>query len=86
LAGKFALRSLSQTLAREYGPAGIHVAHVIVDGMIDTARVASIVGDDTGDDSRLNPDAIAETYWHLHSQHRSCWSQELDLRPYKEKF
>ena len=79
---KFALRALAQSMARELGPRGIHVAHVIIDGQIgggddDAARAP---------DSRLAPDAIAEAYFNLHSQHRSTWSQEIDLRPSVERF
>jgi NAD(P)-dependent dehydrogenase (short-subunit alcohol dehydrogenase family) len=73
--GKFGLRALSQSMARELGPKGIHVAHVIIDG-----------GIDPGSDATLDPDAIAETYHHLHAQHRSAWTQEIDLRPSLESF
>ncbi len=75
-AGKFALRAVSQSMARELGPQGIHVAHVVIDGGIGI----------NDEDSRLRPDAIAETYWHLHSQHRSVWAQEIDVRPWVERF
>lgn len=75
LAGpKFALRALSQSVAREFGPKGIHAAHIIVDGMIGEA------------DGRMNPDDIADTYFHVHSQPKSVWTQELDVRPSTEKF
>jgi NAD(P)-dependent dehydrogenase (short-subunit alcohol dehydrogenase family) len=74
--GKFALRALAQSLARELGPRGIHVGHVVIDGMI--GRVA--------DDRRLDPAAIAESYFALHAQPRSAWTFELDLRPWTEKF
>lgn len=84
-AGKFALRSLSQTLARELQPCGIHVAHIIIDGVIDTPRTKQWAVSDKPD-SKLNPDAIADEYWKLYTQHRSAWSQEVDLRPYTEKF
>ncbi|WNG48635.1 SDR family NAD(P)-dependent oxidoreductase [Archangium minus] len=73
--GKFGLRALAQSLAREMGPRGIHVAHVIIDGTI--GHEASTM---------LSPDAIAETYWQLHRQEPSAWTQELDLRPATEKF
>jgi NAD(P)-dependent dehydrogenase (short-subunit alcohol dehydrogenase family) len=83
--GKFGLRALGQSLAREFGPRGIHVAHVIIDGQIDTPRVRSMVpGRDAS--TLLSPEAIAETYWQLHQQHPSAWTQELDLRPAPEKF
>jgi NAD(P)-dependent dehydrogenase (short-subunit alcohol dehydrogenase family) len=83
--GKFGLRALAQSVAREFGPRGIHAAHVIIDGQIDTARVRSMMpGRDAA--SMLAPDAIAESYWQLHVQHPSAWTQELDLRPASEKF
>lgn len=83
--GKFGLRALAQSLAREFGPRGIHVAHVVIDGQIDTARVRGMMpGRDAS--TMLSPDAIAESYWHLHQQHPSAWTQELDLRPAPEKF
>jgi NAD(P)-dependent dehydrogenase (short-subunit alcohol dehydrogenase family) len=83
--GKFGLRALAQSMARELGPRGIHVAHVVIDGQIDTARVRSMM---PGRDAltMLAPDAIAETYWQLHQQHPTAWTQELDLRPAPEKF
>ena len=83
-ASKFALRGLAQSLAREYGPQGIHVAHVVVDGIIDTARTRAGMGADP--ETSLDPEAIAETYLHLIRQHRSAWTHELDLRPDTEKF
>jgi NAD(P)-dependent dehydrogenase (short-subunit alcohol dehydrogenase family) len=83
--GKFGLRALAQSMAREVGPKGIHVAHVVIDGQIDTPRVrARLTGRDPS--TFLNPTAIAETYWSLHSQDASAWSQEIDLRPSVEKF
>ena len=87
--GKFALRGLAQSLAREFGPQGIHVAHVIVDGVIDGDRIrANVPGVESrfGEDGMLHPDAIAPTYLMLHRQHRSAWTHELDLRPWSEKF
>jgi NAD(P)-dependent dehydrogenase (short-subunit alcohol dehydrogenase family) len=82
---KFALRGLAQSLARDLGPKGIHVAWINVDGVIDIPgrreRFAQLKDEDL-----LKPDAIAETYWHLVHQDRSAWSQELELRPFKEKF
>jgi len=88
-AAKAGLRMISQSMAREYGPAGIHVAHVVVDGGIDGDKLrsrgaAGLRGRD--DDGLLNIDAIAENYWHIHRQPRSAWTQELDLRPFKETF
>ena len=82
---KFALRAMAQSLARELGPRNIHVAHVIIDGQILSERYAHLAGE-RGPDGLLDPAAIAETYWHLHTQHRSAWTQELDLRPWSEKF
>jgi len=82
---KFALRGLAQSLARDLGPKGIHVAWINVDGVIDIPgrreRFAQLKDEDL-----LKPEAIAETYWHLAHQDRSAWSQELELRPFKEKF
>jgi len=86
---KSASRSLAQSAAREYGPQGIHAAHVIIDGGIDGDRVRSGAPDRVaaaGGDGLLQPDAITETYWHLHQQPRCAWTHELDLRPFKEKF
>jgi NAD(P)-dependent dehydrogenase (short-subunit alcohol dehydrogenase family) len=88
-AAKAGLRSLAQSIAREYGPRGIHVAHVVIDGGIDGERLRTAAPEfaaQTGADGLLAPDAIAETYWQLHRQHRSAWTHELDLRPYKEAF
>jgi NAD(P)-dependent dehydrogenase (short-subunit alcohol dehydrogenase family) len=83
--GKFGLRALAQSMARELGPRGIHVAHVVLDGLIDTPRVRANVG---GRDPQtfLDPVAIAETYWSLYAQDARAWSQEVDLRPSVEKF
>lgn len=83
--GKFGLRALSQSMARELGPQGIHVAHVIVDGKIDTPAVRA-QQPDKAPDSRLSPAAIASTYLMLHRQDRSAWTQEMDLRPALEPF
>ena len=83
--GKFGLRALAQSMARELGPKGIHVAHVVIDGGIDTPRVRTMLA---GRDPQtlLAPMAIAESYWNLHAQDASAWSQEIDLRPSVEKF
>ena len=86
---KAGLRMLSQSLAREYGPKGVHVAHFIIDGVIDGDMVRGRFGeylDALGEDGGLSPDAIAESFWNVHTQHRSAWTQELDLRPYKENW
>lgn len=84
--GKFGLRALAQSMAREFGPRGIHVAHVVIDGQIDTPRVREMSGGDREAHTMLSPDAIAETYWQLHQQHRTAWTLELDLRPAVESF
>jgi len=86
---KAALRNLAQSLAREFGPQGIHVGHVVIDGGIEGERLLSRVPqlkDQRGPDGLLNIDAIAEAYWVLHHQHRSAWTLELDLRPWAEAF
>jgi NAD(P)-dependent dehydrogenase (short-subunit alcohol dehydrogenase family) len=83
--GKFGLRALAQSVAREFGPQGIHVSHVIVDGQIHTPRVREM-SPDREEDTMLAPEAIAETYWQLHAQDRTAWTLELDLRPAVESF
>jgi NAD(P)-dependent dehydrogenase (short-subunit alcohol dehydrogenase family) len=82
---KFGLRALAQATARELGPEGIHVAHVIIDGQIHSERYAHLAAE-RGADALLEPDAIAEMYYQLHAQPRSAWTLELDLRPWSEKF
>ncbi|KAJ9197396.1 hypothetical protein DTO164E3_5829 [Paecilomyces variotii] len=82
--GKFALRALSQSLAREFGPQGVHVSHVIVDGVIDIPRTKSWKFDHP--DAKISPDAIADSYWFLHTQPRTTFAFEVDLRPYVEKW
>ncbi|MBM3568407.1 MAG: SDR family NAD(P)-dependent oxidoreductase [Alphaproteobacteria bacterium] len=87
--GKFALRALAQSMARELGPKGIHVGHVVIDGVIDTPRTRERFGDafkTQTPDAQLKVDDIAEAYWQLHVQKRSAWTLELDLRPWVEKF
>jgi NAD(P)-dependent dehydrogenase (short-subunit alcohol dehydrogenase family) len=83
--GKFGLRALAQSMARELGPKGIHVAHVVIDGGIDTPRVRTMLAN-RDPQTFLAPNAIAENYWNLHAQDPSTWSQEIDLRPSVEKF
>ncbi|GGY41725.1 SDR family oxidoreductase [Parvularcula lutaonensis] len=86
---KHALRALAQSMARELGPEGIHVAHVIVDGMIDSRFIRENVPDADerrADDRLLNPDHIARNYVMLHKQPRDSWTHELDLRPWKENW
>jgi NAD(P)-dependent dehydrogenase (short-subunit alcohol dehydrogenase family) len=88
-AAKAGLRSVSQTFAREFGPRGVHVAHVVIDGGIDGERLRSRAPErvaKAGPDGLLQPDAIAEVYYQLHLQQRSAWALELDLRPFKEPF
>lgn len=84
---KHALRALAQSLARELGPQGIHVAHVVIDGAIDTAFIAERFPERYALKTRagiLNPESIAEAYWQLHCQPRDAWTHELDLRPWIE--
>jgi NAD(P)-dependent dehydrogenase (short-subunit alcohol dehydrogenase family) len=83
--GKFALRGLTQSLARELGPKGIHVAHFVIDGGI-LRKGADPRAAARGEDGMLDPDAIAQTYLDVHRQHRSAWSFEVDLRPWGERF
>ena len=88
-AAKAGLRMISQSMAREFGPLGIHVAHVVIDGGINGDRLRSRrpeIVSERGEDGLLGIDAIAETFWHLYRQPRSAWTQEIDLRPYKENF
>lgn len=82
---KFAVRGLAWALAREVGPKGIHVAHIIVDGIIDTPDVRARYQLED-DEPTLNPDEIADTYWSLVQQPRSAWTFELDVRPHNEEF
>ena len=81
---KFALRGLAQSLAREFGPNGIHVAHVILDGLIDEPQTDRRFG--PARSTRMNPDSVAAAYLGLASQHPSAWTQETDLRPFAERF
>jgi len=82
---KFAMRGLAQSLARDLGPKGIHVAWINVDGSIDIPGARGLKPG-LKDDDFLKPEAIAETYWHLAHQDPSAWTLDLDLRPFKEKF
>ena len=81
--GKFALRGMAQSLAREFAPQGIHIAHFVIDGGI---RNAARVEPADRPDSMLDPDAIALSYWNVLQQPRSAWSSELEIRPWVEKF
>ena len=86
---KAALRALAQSLARELGPRGVHVAHVVIDGAIDTAFIRDNFPERYAlkeQEGILNPDHIADSYWMLHTQPRDAWTHELDLRPWMEKF
>jgi len=86
---KFALRALAQSMARELGPKGIHVAHPIIDGAIDTAFIRETFPEMyklKEQDGILNPEHIAESYWQIHNQPRDCWVHEMDLRPWMESF
>jgi len=82
--GKFALRGLAQSLARELQPQNIHVGHIVIDGGI--GRAGDPRANERGPDGLLDPDAIAETYLQLHRQHRSAWAWEIELRPWIETF
>ena len=84
---KHALRALAQSMARELGPQGVHVAHIVIDGAIDTPFIAENFPERYAkkvDDGILSTEAIAENYWNLHRQPRSAWTHELDLRPWTE--
>jgi NAD(P)-dependent dehydrogenase (short-subunit alcohol dehydrogenase family) len=82
---KFAMRGLAQVMARDLGPQGVHVAYVDVDGAIDMPFIHKLRPELKPEDM-LDPEATAESFWHLAHQHPSAWTQELDLRPFKEKF
>jgi len=82
---KFAVRGLAQVMARDLHPQGIHVAYVNVDGGIDMPVLRNL-WPEVKDEDLLNPSAIADAFWYLAHQHRSAWSHELDVRPFKEKF
>jgi len=84
--GKFGLRALAQSMARELGPQGVHVAHVIIDGQIAAEHRPGRAAAERGPDAFLHDDAIAETYWQIHQQPRNAWTLEMDLRPWVEKF
>lgn len=88
-AAKAGLRMIAQSMAREFGPRGLHVAHVVIDGGINGERLRNALPEiaaQRGEEGLLDVDAIAEVYWQLHRQPRSAWTQEIDLRPYKESF
>src|SRR6201999_3168552 len=91
---KFGLRAVAQSMARELGPQGIHVAHLVVDAGVDTAFVRERIRERGGDEAveniqpaqLMDPASVGEAYWLLHSQHRHSWTHELDLRPYGERW
>ncbi len=91
---KFGLRAVAQSMARELGPEGIHVAHLIIDSGVDTEFVRERIRARGGDaavenikpDQLMNPASVGETYWRLHTQSRDAWTHELDLRPYGERW
>jgi len=88
-ASKAALRNLAQSLAREYGPQGVHVAHMIIDGIIDGSTARDVFPEyleSLGKDGALSPKAIADAYWFVHAQPRTAWTHELDLRPFRENW
>ena len=87
--GKHALRALAQSMARELGPQGIHVGHVVIDGVIDTAATRELFPDwfeQRPEDAILKPEQLADIYWMLHTQPRSAWSFEIDVRSYLESW
>lgn len=91
---KFGLRAVAQSAARELGPLGLHVAHLVIDSGVDTAWVRERIRDRAGDDAvaelkpddLMRPEAVAETYWALHQQPRDAWTFEQEIRPYAEKW
>lgn len=88
-AAKAGLRMIAQSMAREFGPSGIHVAHVVIDGGINGERLRRVLPkmvEQRGEEGLLGVEGIADTYWQLHRQPRNAWTQEIDLRPFKEAF
>ena len=84
--GKFALRGLAQSMARELAPKGIHVAHFVIDGSVRNAEKGRVEGGNMAADSYLDPEAIAQSYLHVVQQPRSAWTWEVELRPWVERF
>ncbi|KAI1860028.1 uncharacterized protein JN550_011712 [Neoarthrinium moseri] len=85
-AGKWAKRAMTQSIAREYQPKGVHIAHAVIDGVIDIPRTAGYKVNGGVEDGKIRADSIAETYWSLHTQHRSGFTWEVDIRPFVEKW
>lgn len=85
-AAKHALRATALSAAREFGPQGVHVAHVVVDGLIDGPLTDPTWLEGLGEDGALSPDAIADMYWNLHQQPRNAWTFEADVRPFRERW
>ena len=84
---KAGLRNLAQALAKDYGPRGVHVGHVVVDGVINGEMVRTHFKeylDHLGEDGSMQPDAIADAFWFMHNQPRNTWTFEVDVRPFKE--
>ncbi|KAJ5338894.1 hypothetical protein N7452_005622 [Penicillium brevicompactum] len=81
---KFGTRAMAQSLAREFGPKGVHVSHAIIDGIIDTEKTKSF--GQNAPDAKIDPQGIADSYWHLHTQPRSAFTHEIDIRPFSEKW
>ena len=85
-ASKFGLKAISESAAREYGPKGIHVSHIIIDGIINTERISSMMGGEKQPHSRMDPDEIAQVYFNIAKQPRSVWTFTTDIRPAGETF
>lgn len=84
--GKFGLRAVAHSMARELGPKGIHVAHIVVEGGIDNESMRQRVPNKIAEDGLISTDALAEVFYQTHLQHRSTWALEVDVRPWKEPF
>lgn len=84
-AGKFALRALSTSIAKEFGPQGVHVAHAVIDGVIDIPRTKEWLKDMPAE-AKIGAEDIAESYWNLHTQSVRCFTNEIDIRPMLEKW
>lgn len=83
--GKYAMRALSQSVAREFAPQGVHVAHAIIDGVIDIPRTKEWLKDQPPE-AKISADGIADAYWHLHTQPKTTFTNEIDIRPMLEKW